>query len=472
MKTFNEFKQNDKITIIMLSNNDESDTAKSFMDTCKRKHVNGNVLNIENVSLYNTGDKEYIKDGDKKIQISQDSTVFLFRRGLLTNQHTIGIGKCLEKQGYFCINTLDSMNNCENKYVTAQILESHGIDVPKYALVPNENFLDSALEQVGGKFPIVMKLLSGTQGIGVSIVDSYASYRSVYQTMKKLNSHTEILIQEKIEADFDVRVQVITNCKSTPTKTLIGSMKRSKIEKDFRTNYSLGGKIDKINIDKNIQELSLKAANAVGCIWCGVDIMIDKKTKKPYILEVNSSPGVEGMSSVIGHSVFDDVLEFIKDRNNWVFAPIKVGYLEMMTIDGIGSMVSKFDTGNGSTSCSFHVDKSEEKNGMLYWELNGKKFKHKIVDYSNAEIGYQKTKRPIIELDIIFNNRLFTGVRVSPSNRSIKSTPFLVNRKFMRFIGVIVDPNSMFIVTDAPKDYNTKDAKSSSYAGIIFNEEE
>lgn len=472
MKTFNEFKQKGKINVVMLSNDDSSETAKMFMDSCKRKNFTGNVLDVENTSIQLTDKQHFILDDKKKVEISQDSTVFIFRRGILSDQHTRGLAKILEKQGYFCINSVEAMDNCENKHATAEILESHDVKVPKYALVPNENFIDSALEKIGGKFPIVVKLLSGTQGIGVSIVDSYASFKSVYQTMKKLSGTAEILIQEKIEADNDIRIQVITNHKLDPTKKLIGAMKRTKVKKDFRTNYSLGGEVDKIDISKKVEEIAFKAANAVGCIWCGVDIMIDKNTKEPYVLEVNSSPGVEGISGVLKRPVFNDVMDFIEERKNWTFAPVKVGYLEIMTIDGIGDMVAKFDTGNSSLSCSLHADKVEEKNGILYWECKGKKFKQKIVDYSNSEIGKEKIKRAIVEIDIIFNNRLFTGVRVSPTDRGIKSTPFLVNRKFMRYIGVVVDPHSTFIVTDSPTGYNPKDAKLDAHAGIYVNEKE
>lgn len=471
MKTFSEFKQKTKISVILLSNDDNSDTAKMFLESCKKKNIIGHVFDIEN-TMIEFSDTHVLKSKDKKVEINQDSTVFVLRRGTLSSEHTRGIVKFLEKQGYFCINSLESMDNCENKYITSQILESHDVSVPKYALIPNENFIDSALEKIGGKFPVIMKLLSGTQGIGVSIIESYSSLKSVYQTLKKVSGQSEILIQEKIESDYDIRIQVITNHKLKPTKTLIGCMKRSKVEKDFRTNYSLGGEISKIEVSKEVEELAFKAANAVGCIWCGVDVMIDKKTKTPYVLEVNASPGVDGMSTVLKKPVFNELLDFIENRENWVFSPVAVGYLEMMTVDGIGDMVAKFDTGNSSLSCAFHADNLEEKNGILHWEVKGKKFKSKIVDYSNSEIGEEKVKRPVIEIDIIFNNRLFTGVRVSPTDRAIKSTPFLVNRKFMRYIGVVVDPHSTFLVTDSPKDYNPKRAKTDSHAGIYMKNEE
>ena len=197
-----------------------------------------------------------------------------------------------------------------------------------------------------------MKLLSGTQGIGVSIVDSYASLKSVYQTIRKLDESSEILVQEKIDSNYDLRIQVIVKNFDpiSPSKDnciILGSMKSEAVEKDFRTNYSLGGSVSKYEIPEDLVDIACKAANAVGCHWCGVDIMIDKKTKKPFILEVNSSPGTEGISKAIGKPIVGDVLDYIMDKSNWSYSNLEIGYLEQITVPGVGAMIAKFDTGNG-----------------------------------------------------------------------------------------------------------------------------
>ena len=130
------------------------------------------------------------------------------------------------------------------------------------------------------------------------------------------------MIQEKIDSKSDLRIQVIIK-KFDPLNggkdncIILGSMKREAVEKDFRTNYSLGGKVSKFDIPEELVDIACKAANAVGCHWCGVDIMIDEKTQKPYILEVNSSPGTEGISKAIGKPIVDDVLDYILDKENW-----------------------------------------------------------------------------------------------------------------------------------------------------------
>ena len=107
------------------------------------------------------------------------------------------------------MNSLESMDICENKYVTAQVMEEYNLPVPKYSLIQNEEYLDAALNEIGGKFPVIMKLLSGTQGIGVSIVDSYASYKSVYQTIKKLNPQCQKVKPMNISVKDQITVKVM-----------------------------------------------------------------------------------------------------------------------------------------------------------------------------------------------------------------------------------------------------------------------
>jgi hypothetical protein len=319
-----------------------------------------------------------------------------------------------------------------------------------------------------------MKLLSGTQGIGVSIVDSYASLKSVYQTIRKLDDTNEILIQEKIDSKSDLRIQVIVKKIDplNPTKDnciILGSMKRDAVDKDFRTNYSLGGSVSKFEIDDDLIEIACKAANAVGCHWCGVDIMIDSKTKKPYILEVNSSPGTEGISKAIGKPIVEDVLDYILNKDNWSQSDLEIGYLETITVPGVGRMVAKFDTGNGAKSCTLHADEVEELDGKLVWKVGKKKFVNDIVGYSDAEVGRDVHTRPMIEMDVVINGVTIPKVRVSPTDRTDKSTPFLANRAFMRKAGLIVNPHKAFVISEEPEDkYDVGRSKGEPHAGIEF----
>ena len=470
----NESKGEKTKVIVLTGNTKGSKTAKSFVEECEKMGVECHVVDVNQAVLEKVYNGHLLKTGEEGILIEPNSTVIVPRRGVIENSYTKQLLTQLESARYFTVNTLESIEVCENKYTTSQYLEEAGLPVPKYALVPNEDFLDQALEQIGGKFPIVMKLLSGTQGIGVSIVDSYASLKSVYQTIRKLDETSEILVQEKIDSNFDLRIQVIVKQfdplnPSVDNCVILGSMKREAVEKDFRTNYSLGGSVSKYEIPEDLVEIACKAANAVGCHWCGVDIMIDKKTKKPYILEVNSSPGTEGISKAIGKPIVNDVLNYILDKSNWIYSDQEIGYLEQITVPGIGSMIAKFDTGNGAKSCTLHADVVEEKGNKLIWTVGKNKFVNDIIGYSDAEVGRDTHTRPIIELDLEFNGTVVPKVKISPVDRTEKSTPFLANRTFMRKMGLVVNPNKAFVVTNSPdEEYIPAKAKGKKHAGIYF----
>jgi RimK family alpha-L-glutamate ligase len=458
----NESKHEDVKIVIFTGKSKGSSTTKSFETVCKEKKIDCYVIDINNALLEKVYNGHLILYNNKRILIDPDSTVIIPRRGVIENSHTRRLFYQLEKARYFIVNSLESIKICENKYITSQILEEYGLPVPKYSLVPDITFLDTALDIVGNKFPLIIKLISGTQGIGVSIVDSYASLKSVYQTIKKLNPDSEILLQEKIDSDFDVRIQVLVK-KFNPlqeksgNKVILGTMKRLAVKDDFRTNYSLGGKVDTFEITSELEELAYEATTAVGCHWSGVDIMIDKKSKKPYILEVNSSPGTEGISKVLGEPIVSKLIDYVINKSNWSYYNLEVGYLENIEIPGLGSLVAKFDTGNSSKSCSIHADKIEEKDKKLIWTLNGNTFVNDIIEYSKTEIGHVIHKRPIIKMDIVFNGVLVKNVKFSPTNRKSKTTPILINRAFMRRLGIVVNANKAFVITDEDETDTSKE---------------
>jgi hypothetical protein len=247
-------------------------------------------------------------------------------------------------------------------------------------------------------------------------------------------------------------------------------MKREAVEKDFRTNYSLGGEVSSYEIDEEIQQIACDAANAVACHWCGVDIMIDSKTGKPYILEVNSSPGTEGISQAIGKPIVGDVIDYVVNKNNWSYSKLEVGYLETLEIPSVGKMVAKFDTGNGSTASSIHADEVVEQDGKLFWKIGDSEFENEIVGYTKTEVGRDTEERPIIEIDLLFNGVKIPKVKVAPTDRVSKSTPFLANRPIMKRLGVMVNPHKAFVITERPDEYEPMQAKGDPYGGIEFME--
>lgn len=467
-----------KVKVVLLSNiSEESKTVPSIKAECERRGIKFCVINIDKAKLTKADDGETftIYDNESKMKISSDDTAILTRRGVVKNTYTRDLVDQLETANFFVVNTLESIIACENKYVTSKILMDAGITVPRMALIENEDSIDDAVKTIGGQFPIVLKMLSGSQGIGVSIVDSIGSLKSVMQTIWKANSSVELLIQEKIESDYDLRIHVLTRKFNSPTpdetdSILLGYMRRNRVKKDFRTNYSLGGSVQKTKITPEQEEMAIESAKAIGCSWCGVDIIVDKKTGENYVLEVNASPGTEGLKKATGVDVVKDIIDFISDKQNWVRSRKTIGFREVVTIPGIGDVIAKFDTGNGALSCSLTYDESKlsDDKKQVTWELGGNKFTNKVIGYSNAEVGHVVQERPIITIDVIFAGKTYKDVHVSLVDRKEKSTKFLVNRKFMERIGCSVSPTKTFVVSSFDGEYSPSDAKGNNHTGIKF----
>ena len=465
-----------KSHIVMLIGGGTNEFSRSFEKECKRKGIRVNVLDIDFTEVEIGEEGHIIKEGEQTVKIDPASTIIIARSGVLKSTHNKEVLTKLENAKYFVVNRLKPMEVCENKFITCGILEDAGVPVPKYALVTSEDTVEDAVKQIGGKFPVVMKLLTGSKGIGVSIVDSFNSLKSVFQTIRKLDETSEIMIQEKIEAKYDLRIHVLIKDISIkdPTDTsnfqIIGAMRRNAVGKDFRTNYSLGGTVQKVKLTKEIEEVAIKSASATGCNWSGVDIMIDEKDGTPYVLEVNSSPGTEGISKALGTPIVNDVIKFVTDRENWILPRTEIGYLEVVDIEGLGEVVGKFDTGNGTLCCCLHGDKIEQKGKTLYFEIGPKKFSRKIIGYTDISGGIHSKgtkKYPTIEMDFKFMGMNITA-EVAILDRGHKSTPFLVNRKTMLPMDIIINPDNKFIVTKKPEGYNQYKAKGKPHSGIDF----
>ena len=133
------------------------------------------------------------------------------------------------------VNPIDSMEFCHNKFSTSLAFNLHGLPSPRTALISNEKSIDMAHELVGGKFPTIIKTITGAEGIGVSRVESPESLKSVLQSLWKFDA--QLLMQEYREIAYDVRTLVLDG-------KIIASVQRMKSQKgEFRTNHALGNEV-------------------------------------------------------------------------------------------------------------------------------------------------------------------------------------------------------------------------------------
>lgn len=483
--------EQEKIKIVILTSN----SAESPLYTILSQHnqnpnhtlysvdVNS-IKSIEEIPGKNAYFFRFATKYKEDIRVSPSNTVIIFRRGVLGTTSSQMIAKRLEELNFFCVNPLQSMITCDNKYLTHLRFQNMNVTSPKTTLISNIRHFKTGLKEIGGKYPFVMKILQGTHGKGVSIIHNEMAFTSFYQTCQAMlgKPNIEVLIQEMVDADYDLRIHVIKNNSKVlidPTEKnhydIIGTMRRNKVEGDFRTNYSLGGTIDTVDDEiftEEVKKLAIDAARSVDAYWCGVDIIIDKETKKPYVLEVNTSAGVKGVTQV-NQELPKKLLEWLTNKNNWVSNIKVIGYLEKMTIRGIGDFVAKFDTGNGALCSTLLAEKIKiTDDNKVRWEINGKKYVKEFVKFIEPSVGTEVHKRPVVKLNIEFLGKKYKGVEFAlTDNRLAKSTPILINRKFMRILGVTVDSSETFKLGDfvnnvTGESYNAKKSMKEPYNGV------
>ncbi len=197
-----------------------------------------------------------------------------------------------------------------DKLRSLQLLAKAGLGMPKTAFASIPKNIDNVLEQVGGA-PVVIKLLEGTQGIGVILAETHKSAKSVIESFLALKAN--ILVQEFIKeaGGADIRAFIVDG-------KVVGAMKRQGLPGEFRSNLHRGGSANVIELSKEERETAIKAAKKLGLAIAGVDML--QSARGPLVMEVNSSPGLEGIEGATGIDIAGKIIEFI-ERNEFNHEP-------------------------------------------------------------------------------------------------------------------------------------------------------
>ncbi|SFW46252.1 ribosomal protein S6--L-glutamate ligase [Sinomicrobium oceani] len=192
-----------------------------------------------------------------------------------------------ESQKIFCLNSAAAISQSRDKLFSLQLLLNNGIDIPTTGFANSPLDTNDLIKMVGGS-PLIIKLLEGTQGKGVVLAETKKAAESVINAFKSLNAN--ILVQEFIkEANGkDIRCFVIDG-------KVVAAMQREAPPGEFRANMHLGGTASLIKVTSEEKKIAVKAAKAMGLQVAGVDII--RSSKGPLLLEVNSSPGLEGIET-------------------------------------------------------------------------------------------------------------------------------------------------------------------------------
>ncbi len=207
-----------------------------------------------------------------------------------------------ELMGVFSANESQAISRSRDKLRCLQILSREGIGLPVTGFAHSTQDIDGLLDTVGGA-PVVIKLLEGTQGIGVVLAETHHAAKSVIEAFRGLDAN--ILVQEFIkEAEgADIRCFVIDN-------KVVASMKRQGAPGEFRSNLHRGGTAEQIKLTPEERSTASRAAKAMGLRVAGVDLL--RSNHGPVVMEVNSSPGLEGIEKATEVDVAGKIIDYLE----------------------------------------------------------------------------------------------------------------------------------------------------------------
>lgn len=246
----------------------------------------------------------YIKDWkNKEIKINLDEdnvdTVVYAKSGYLLNEMQYLYNKFVSKN-FIVLNNPDGILVSSDKYITARMLDEHGINQPKYALFSKNDCLGEDFDEKFNKKiktiygnldddnKYVCKILNGHGGTGVFLCNQ-KNILSILQCLFSIKGDIKILAQQKLSIkDGDLRAYVLTY---GDRQEIVASITRKKAKSDFRTNISLGSTFEKIELTPEQIKFAKKVAKCTGLVFCGVDMCVNEDDGKLYVIEINGAPG-------------------------------------------------------------------------------------------------------------------------------------------------------------------------------------
>ena len=210
----------------------------------------------------------------------------------------------LEQMDVFCANTAQGILNSRDKLRCLQILSRHDIGIPATEFVRRRQDVLPAIERVGGA-PVIIKLLEGTQGVGVILADKIEIAAAIIETLQSTKQN--VLIQKFVAESKgrDVRAFVVGD-------RVVAAMRRRAQGQEFRSNVHRGGKTESVQLSEEYAETAVRAAQIVGLRIAGVDML--EGATGPQIMEINSSPGLEGIETATGIDVAGAIMDYVQEQ--------------------------------------------------------------------------------------------------------------------------------------------------------------
>ena len=235
-------------------------------------------------------------------RVLTDYDAVIPRIGASITSYGLAVLRQFEMMGTWSLNESVAIGRSRDKLRSLQVLSRHGIGLPVTCFAHSSRFADHMIDMAGGA-PVVVKALEGSQGVGVILSETSNSAKSVIEAFRGAN--VDILVQEYIKeaGGADLRLFVIGD-------KVVAAIKRQGREGEFRSNLHQGGTASKVKITPEERSTAVRAARALGLNVAGVDLL--RSNHGPVVMEVNSSPGLEGVEGVTNVDIADLIVVFIE----------------------------------------------------------------------------------------------------------------------------------------------------------------
>lgn len=293
-------RKEDGLKIAVLASDRELYSNKRLMDAGQERGHTMRFINIQHCYLNISSDEPEIRYRGGELLSDFDAVIPRIRPSVTF--YGCAVLRQFEINGTFCLNGAVGITRSRDKLRTLQMLAQKSIPMPSTSFAHSPQETAELIEMVGGA-PVVVKLLEGTQGVGVVLGETSTAAESIINAFKSLKAN--ILVQEFVkEADGkDIRCFVIDD-------KVVATMQRIAPEGDFRANLHRGGSATEVKITAEERKIAIQSAKILGLKVAGVDII--RSASGPKVLEINSSPGLEGIESTTGSDIAGQMIQSIE----------------------------------------------------------------------------------------------------------------------------------------------------------------
>ncbi|MFT6872280.1 MAG: ribosomal protein S6--L-glutamate ligase [Roseivirga sp.] len=285
--------------IAVLSRNANLYSTRRLIEAIRSRGHEGVVIDHLRCDLVIESEGPAIYYNGKKID---DVDAIVPRIGASVTFYGTAVVRQFEMMGVFSATYSQAIVRSRDKLRSLQILSGAGLPMPKTAFTNYSKEEKSLIDHVGGA-PVIIKLLEGTQGLGVVLAETRKAAQSVIEAFHGLKAR--IIVQEFIKEAkaSDLRIFIVDG-------QVVGAMKRTGADGEFRSNLHRGGSAEIVKLSRKEKSAAIKAADALGLSVAGVDLL--QSSRGPLILEVNSSPGLEGIEKATDVDIAGEIVKYIE----------------------------------------------------------------------------------------------------------------------------------------------------------------